>query len=54
MKFFLECAQCGKFNHDGSLIAVAAEDSTAKIIDFASGKVIYKKPTVDNSKHYFP
>eukprot|EP00331_Platyophrya_macrostoma_P012772 CAMPEP_0176411192 /NCGR_PEP_ID=MMETSP0127-20121128/3473_1 /TAXON_ID=938130 /ORGANISM="Platyophrya macrostoma, Strain WH" /LENGTH=332 /DNA_ID=CAMNT_0017790767 /DNA_START=47 /DNA_END=1045 /DNA_ORIENTATION=+ len=46
-KLLPECGQCVKWNQDGKLFAVASEDCTAKVVDFASGKVIFEKKTAD-------
>ena len=49
----LELIDCVRWNPTGDRLATASLDSTAKILDFASGKVYYKGFTSDESKIYY-
>lgn len=48
--FWLGSVYCVRWSADGRLLATSAGDDSVKIIDFGTGKEIYRAYTSDSSK----
>ena len=53
MKFiYIDWITCVRWDEKGERLASASYDRTAKVLDFASEKVIYTGKTADESKYF--